>query len=138
MPPACKRLLVGFALVVSPALLSAELDEHPPLSATRARNVGGTWRVFLPAGFEREVALKPLGDNRYEFEPANLTFSGVYEARGDRLVLVEPADSNRTGFEWHIRTRYLLTMTKQASNTGADYMGAILFRGKAEAEAANQ
>lgn len=113
----------------------------PPERAKRAppqRDFSGSWRVFLPAGFEWAVTMKPLDENRYRLEPGDLTFSGVYEAQGDRLVLVEPTDPNCKGFEWTIRSQYFLTMSKQATSPGADYMGATLFRGQAEARAGKQ
>lgn len=101
-----------------------------PAPAAAQRDFAGAWRVILPAGFERAITLKELGENRYRLEPGNLTFSGVYEARGDRLVLVEPADPHHKGFEWTIRSEYLLSLSEQASNTGSDYTGAVMFRGK--------
>lgn len=131
-----KRLLVVSFVVISPAVLWAGLRDRTP--AQQRPDVSGTWRVFLPAGFEHEAALRHVEGNKFRFEPGHLTFSGVYEIRGNRLVLAEPADPAHKGFEWEIRSPYLLTMSKQASTTGADYMGAILFRGQAEARAAKR
>jgi hypothetical protein len=113
----------------------------PPQRAKRTsaqRDFSGSWRVFLPAGFEWAVTMKPLDDNRYRLEPGTLTFSGVYEIQGDRLVLVEPADPNCTGFEWTIRSQYFLTMSKQSTSPGGNYLGATLFRAQAEARAARR
>lgn len=103
------------------------LAERPRFRRTEPDFVG-TWQLLLPAGFERRITLKPAGENRYRLEPANLNFAGVYESCGDRLVLAEPNDPRLTGFEFKIRSPYLLTLTGQAENTGADYLGAVLFR----------
>jgi hypothetical protein len=43
-------------------------------------------------------------------------------------VLAEPNDPRLRGFEFKVRGPYLLTLTGQAENTGADYLGAVLFR----------
>jgi hypothetical protein len=57
-----------------------------------------------------------------------LNFAGVYEVRDGLLVLVEPKEPELAGFEWRIRSPYMLILNRQATNTGADYLGAILFR----------
>jgi hypothetical protein len=132
-----------------PAIIRAELplEEFPrdaspiidrkvdsPTRAETARlrrtdpDLVGTWQLLLPAGFERRITLKPAGENRYRLEPANLNFAGVYESHGDQFVLAEPNDPRLRGFEFKVRSPYLLTLTGQAENTGADYLGAVLFR----------
>lgn len=109
--------------------VSQELAQQPVKLERKSPALEGSWRMYLPAGFEHAIVLKPLGDNRYRLEPGSLNSSGVYEVRGDRLVLVEPREPHLKGFEWSIRSPYFLTLTGQASNTGSDYLGAVLFRG---------
>jgi len=113
-----------------PADQSAEFPVRP--ETTRLRRVSpdfvGSWQLFLPAGFERRITLKPAGENRFQLEPENLNFAGVYEAMGDRLVLVEPKEPHLRGFEFKVRSAYLLTLTGQSEKTGADYLGAVLYR----------
>ena len=104
-----------------------DLAESPRFRRTDPDFVG-TWQMLLPAGFERRITLKPAGENRYRLEPGNLNFSGIYESRGDRFVLAEPNDLRLRGIEFKVRSPYLLTLTGQAENTGADYLGAVLFR----------
>lgn len=86
------------------------------------------WRIFLPAGYEVEMALKKIDDQRYTLQPANYTFSGTYRIEGDRLVSEELDDSHNGQFAWKIVSPYLLTLVDQHAGIGSDYSGAIMFR----------
>lgn len=94
----------------------------------KPRDLSGSWRVFLPAGFEHTVTLTLVEGNVYRLQPGSLTFSGLYEVRGDGFILVQPSQPRLKGFEWKIRSPYLITLVEQPSNTGANYLGAVLFR----------
>lgn len=111
------------------------IDDRPPSEVRKVVvekagrfDLAGNWRMLLPAGFEHRVTLKEVGENRYRLEPAGLNSSGVYELRDHRLVLVEPREERLRGFEWQVRSPYLATLVEQASGTGSDYLGAVLFR----------
>jgi len=92
-----------------------------------AEDLSGEWRVFLPAGFEHRIIIEKVGD-RYLLKPAELNFAGLYDVRDDRLMVVEPREPHLKGFEWQIRSPFLLSLSAQSRNTGADYTGAVLWR----------
>jgi beta-lactamase regulating signal transducer with metallopeptidase domain len=89
---------------------------------------GNGWRMHLPPGFVHEVTLKFLGGNRYRLGPAWLNSSGVYELRGDRLVMVEPNDARLLGFQWEMHGDGHLALVDQPplAKTGSNYLGAKL------------
>lgn len=136
----------GFDVVVEPRKFTLKdferevkllIDDKPAEAvprnpgANQARSgLAGNWRLLLPAGYDRPVTLKETGQNRYRLEPGNLNCSGVYELRDKRLVLIEPREPRLSGFEWQVRSPYMASLVGQASNTGADYSGAVLFRAK--------
>lgn len=113
-------------------LVEDKIEETPqpePAPAKRpSPDFSGSWRLLLPAGFEHQVTITSLDDNRYRLEPRSLNMSGVYEVRGDRLVLVKPREERLKGFEWSVRSPFLMTLVGEASNTGATYRDAVLFR----------
>src|SRR5262245_50705635 len=53
-----------------------------------AAALAGAWRMKLPAGFQYQVLMRPLGGARVSVEKA-VGFSGTYELRQGRLILVE-------------------------------------------------
>lgn len=113
-------------------LVEDKIEEAPRPEAARAmrpsHDFSGSWRLLLPAGFEHQVTLTSAGENRYRVEPRSLNMSGVYEVRGDRLVLAEPREERLKGFEWSVRSPFLMTLVAEATNTGATYRDAVLFR----------
>ncbi len=86
--------------------------------------------MHLPAGFMHRVTLTHLTGERYRLDPELLNNSGVYEVQGDRLVIVEPNDRRLLGFEWEIHPEGHLTLVGQPplSQTGSDYLGAVMVR----------
>jgi beta-lactamase regulating signal transducer with metallopeptidase domain len=95
----------------------------------RQQVLSGTWQMHLPAGFKHKVTLTPAGPNRYRLEPRRLNSSGIYEVRGNRLVIVAPNDRRLLGFEWEIRQgRLILVGQPPTSKTGSNYLGATLVR----------
>jgi hypothetical protein len=110
------------------ATSGAVADGQP--KATGLPDLSGKWRMFLPAGFEHEITLTRVGDNRYRLEPRVLNFAGVYELDDQNFTIVEPKEPRLAGFQWQMRSEYLLTLVGQSDKTGADYLGAILFRSR--------
>ena len=93
-------------------------------------DLSGPWRLNLPAGFEHDVELLADGQGRYRLSPGGLMMSGLYEARGDRLVLVEPRAAWNDGFEWQHDGAGGLRLVSQPDprHVGPDYRGATLKR----------
>jgi hypothetical protein len=100
------------------------------LPATSWLDMSGSWRVFLPAGFEQPVTMTRLGGDRYRLEPSSLTFSGTYELRDAELVLVESAEASEGGFRWHMHSEHLLALVEQNHSCGSTYVGAAMFRAR--------
>jgi hypothetical protein len=97
------------------------------------QDLSGPWRMLLPAGFEHAVKLVALEDGRYRLDGEALNSNGVYEVRDKRLVIVEAKEPRYLGFEWEIRSPYLLTLVGQ-SELEQDYRGAVLFRPRQQPE----
>jgi RNA polymerase sigma factor (sigma-70 family) len=88
----------------------------------------GNWVMVLPAGFRYEVNMRRLAPDRYALENA-VRFSGTYERRRDRLVMVEPAGRGEGGFEWEIAEDCLILIKQRpVEKLGSDYRGATLKR----------
>jgi hypothetical protein len=102
-------------------------------AARAASDYSGAWRMLLPAGFDLAAKLEAMAENRYRFTSGGSRFNGVYELRGNRLVMVEPKESRLEGFAFEVRSRYLLTLVEQSAKLEHDYRGAVLFRPSAAA-----
>ena len=87
------------------------------------------WLLTLPAGAKLDAFLRPEGENRFFLGRAG-RFSGLYERRGDRLVMEKPQDAAETGFEWEARGPDEFALVAQRPNTGSNYLGALLKRVK--------
>ena len=85
--------------------------------------------MTLPAGFAYTVNVRPLGANCYGFDNA-VRFSGVYELRKDRLVIIRGTGPNEKGYEWELRKsgEFVLVAQPLIGKTGANYLGATLRR----------
>jgi hypothetical protein len=94
-----------------------------------AATLAGRWVMTLPAGFEHQIVVRPLGGNRLAVEKA-VRFSGIYELRDGRLVLVKPTNPAESGFEWEVRTPSEVVLVAQppVAKTGQNYLGATLTR----------
>jgi hypothetical protein len=96
--------------------------------APAAGDLSGRWRLYLPGGFERKVTLETQEAGLYRLACDAPKFNGSYEVREKRLVCVEASQPGREGFEWEVRTPYLLTLVRQPEKAGGNYLGAVLFR----------
>ncbi len=107
---------------------------EPARSGVRTvADLSGPWRMLLPAGFEHAIKLVALEDGRYRLDGEGLNSCGTYEVRDKRLVIVEATEPRYLGFEWEIRSPYLLTLVGQ-SELEQDYRGAVLFRPRQQPE----
>ena len=102
------------------------------LPASGPRDVAGLegeWEITLPAGFIRRLSILHLDGARYRISRSGNS-SGIYELRGDKLVVVEPDDKRLTEFVWHVEdpNRMVLIESPAVSKVGSDYRGAILKR----------
>lgn len=109
------------------ATKQASADGPAPKKADRPAGLAGTWRMTLPRGAQYTVTLRPEGEKQFHLENA-VRFSGLYELRDGRLVMVKPTDPAEVGFEWEVRGPDALTLVAQRERTGANYLGATLKR----------
>lgn len=91
-------------------------------------NIAGPWRLFLPAGYEYEIKLTPLGGDLYRLEPKSFTFGGVYVLHNKRLTSIETHSTEEVRFGWDIQTAYLIRLDETTNVYGGNYENAILFR----------
>jgi RNA polymerase sigma factor (sigma-70 family) len=91
--------------------------------------LAGTWRMELPAGFKYQVLMRPLDERRVSVHDAVL-FSGTYELRQGRFILVQAANHDKTDFEWEVRgTRELVLVAQPpVAKIGSNYLGTTLRR----------
>jgi len=61
---------------------------------------------------------------------AAVNSTGVYELRGNRLVMVLPDQGNLRGYEWEIQGdgRFILVSQAPVATGGSNYIGATLSR----------
>jgi RNA polymerase sigma factor (sigma-70 family) len=129
-------LLVGAGLIdpgasAGPAVAREQGETPPPAPGAKQGKppdtLAGTWLMTLPAGFRHVTVVRPLGGGRFALEKA-VRFSGVYELRGRKLVLVRPASPGEAGFEWELRGPDSLTLVGQppVEKLGQNYLGATL------------
>ena len=107
--------------------LSAETNGPAPRIALPF-NIVGPWRLFLPAGYEYEIKLTPLGGDLYRLEPKSFTFGGVYVLHNKRLTSIETHGKEEERFGWNIQTPYLIRLDETTNVYGGNYENAILFR----------
>jgi hypothetical protein len=114
----------GIALLVG----SAAGPDRYAGKAERMDDLSGIWRMFLPAGFEREVNLVRDEAGRYRFKAGGTRFDGMYEIEDRRLVCTVPNDAGDKGLAWRVRSPYMLALDAEPQGGSGDYAGAILFR----------
>ncbi len=100
--------------------------EDRPAEQPSKLDLAGRWLLTLPAGYQYRITLEAVGENRYRFP--SLAFAGVYELKGQKLVMLEPVDKRMTVFDWTINNVNNLTLTDETGASGARYAGATLGR----------
>lgn len=136
--------LLALALLPLPGVGTAILASGPPAASPVVllkrdlRPLGrpetddqlaGSWWMTLPRGFRHAITLVPVSEGRYRLLPGVLNSSGVYELRGNRLVIIEPSDRRLLGFEWELREGvFRLVAQPPVGKTGSNYLGATLAR----------
>jgi RNA polymerase sigma factor (sigma-70 family) len=105
----------------------ARPPEKTPAQYETEPALAGRWLMTLPAGFRYVVTVRRLGEQRFALEQA-VRFSGHYELRGRRLVLVGPVRDGDPPFEWELASPHEMSLVAQppTSRTGSDYLGAAL------------
>ncbi len=107
----------------------ASLNWRYALSPT----LDGDWQAKLPAGFVQPTTIQNLGEGQYLLSSRASVFSGKYEWRSGRLVVVDPADERMLGLEWKWDGQKL-TLVSEPKNTptGSSYTGTVLSRAPAQ------
>jgi hypothetical protein len=111
-------LLSGSAAVQAQAPPALDLAEH-------LARLPGRWQLTLLAGFKHDTVLRPLPGNRFRMEKA-VCFSGEYELRDNRLILVKSNDPGYIGFAWELRGPEELVLVEQPPKAGGSYVGSKL------------
>jgi hypothetical protein len=86
------------------------------------------WLLTLTGGATHQAFLRPEGNHRF-FLGRAVRFSGLYELRGNRLIMEKPVDPAEVGFEWEARgpDEYVLVAQRPAIDL-QNYVGAVLKR----------
>lgn len=87
----------------------------------------GEWKMTLPVGFKYIASISRLDARRWQL--SNMAgVSGLYELRGNELIMVPPPDA--VSIVWQIQSVDNLVLIKAPAEerTGTDYTGATLQR----------
>jgi hypothetical protein len=92
-------------------------------------DLSGNWEVTLPQGAKLRSPIERVGENVWRI-PSAQSLSGVYELKGDKLVVRIPTDQRLTEYVWKVENANSLTLiaTPPVSKIGSDYKGATLKR----------
>jgi hypothetical protein len=98
-------------------------------------DLSGTWQLALSARHQYMITISKEGKDRYQLAKPGLNFDGLYELRGDRLVMIKPRDPRLTGFVWQLDDSNDMTLVGEPpiGKTGASYLTATLKRSHYEA-----
>jgi len=113
-----KSIDAKLAAIASPA----GVQPHGP-----TLDLNGKWEVTLSSGAKLRSPIIQLGDGRYRITKMGV-FSGIYELKNDRLVVVEPVDKRLTEFVWKVQDADNMVLIESSTKTGQDYSGATLKR----------
>jgi len=93
-------------------------------------DLAGTWSLTMPSGFKHKVHITRETADRYRFSKAGVIINGIYERRGNRLVMITPSDSQLTDWIWRIDDGNHLTLVKEPDvhKTGGGYRASTLQR----------
>ena len=92
-------------------------------------DLSGNWELTLPKGAKLQSPIERVSGNTYRI-PAIQSLSGVYELKGDKLVVTVPTDPRLTEYVWKVEDANSLVLVEAppASKIGWDYKGATLKR----------
>lgn len=91
--------------------------------------LSGTWEATMPKGFVRPVTVTHLEEDRFLMTSGGSVFNGIYQWRGDRLVVVQPDDKRMTGLIWKLQNGRLTLIGEPAGKpTGSSYLGTNMER----------
>ncbi len=91
--------------------------------------LSGTWEAKLPKGFVRPITVTHLEEDRFLMTSGGSVFNGIYQWRGDRLVVVQPDDKRMTGLTWKWQDGSMTLVGEPTGNpTGSSYLGTKMER----------
>ena len=95
----------------------------------KALDLSGNWELTLPKGGKFQSPIERVSENTYRI-PSIQSLSGVYELKGDKLVVTVPTDPRLTEYVWKVEDANSLVLIEapSASKIGWDYKGATLKR----------
>ena len=123
------KTFAGIMGVVAVALFAAGCSTSKSAAITSSQ-LTGIWQLTMPDRSQQMVRIVSEGGQRFRIWKGNTLINGVYERRGDRLVMVTPADPKCTEFVWRIDDANHLTLIKEppAAKTGRPYRKATLLK----------
>ena len=95
----------------------------------KAFDLSGNWELTLPKGAKFQSPIERVRENTYRI-PSIQSLSGVYELKGDKLVVTVPTDQRLTEYVWKVEDANTLILIEAPpiSKIGWDYKGATLKR----------
>lgn len=95
----------------------------------KAPDLSGNWELTLPKGAKYPSNIERVSENTYRI-PGIKALSGIYELKGDKLVVTVPTDKRLTEYVWKVEDTNTLRLIEAppTSKTGSDYRGATLIR----------
>lgn len=116
---------IGIGLMVALALAGCSTSRS---SANPSANLTGLWQLTMPDHSQLMFRITSVGGERFRIWKSDSALNGTYERRGNRLVMVLPADQRMTEFVWRIDDDRQLTLIKEpaTSQTSRRYRNATL------------
>jgi hypothetical protein len=116
------------SLVFATALVAVYLGGRASMRPSSSVPQAGTWRLILPAGYERPVKLLALPDNRYLLNwGANSNLGGKYRWKAGKLTVEVPNDQRFVGLAWQwVGDDLVLVAEPPGRPAGPTYLGARL------------
>ncbi|MGI9474854.1 MAG: hypothetical protein ACR2NZ_25210 [Rubripirellula sp.] len=116
------RTLLVVAVVVAAFLAGTVADRWP----WPADPVQGSYSIRFPAGAQRDVSLMGLGEGLYQMQGGGV-LNGVYQLKGDQLLMVRPVDGRMMGLAWRrLDEGWTLFREPVGTPTGSSYLSAKL------------
>ena len=92
-------------------------------------DLSGNWELTLPQGAKFRSPIERVSENTWRI-PSIQSLSGVYELKGDKLVVTAPTDQRLMEYVWKVENANSLVLIEAppVSKIGWDYKGATLLR----------